>query len=199
MRSGILGAMSASLARALSILGHPLVVLPMAVMLLAVDDGADRQRLSGLALLLGGLAGLVMAYSWWQVRRQHWRHVDASARTERRSLNRFLSIALAIAAVFAWTWASQRELALGLALSAALIALAMLSARWWKLSLHVAFAVFAAVLLARVSWQACVGGLAFAAAVAWSRWALSRHAPRDLIAGAVAGGSMGLQIGRAHV
>lgn len=181
-----------ALARTLSILGHPLLVLPLAVLLLAANDGAGRQRLSALALLLGGLAALVMAYSWWQVRRRHWAHIDASTHAERRSLNRFLLIAFAIAAVWVWTWTSQRELAQGLALSAALIALAMLSAQWWKLSLHVAFAVFAAVLLARVSWLACVGALWFAAAVAWSRWALSRHAPRDLVAGAAAGGLAGL-------
>lgn len=181
-----------ALARALSILGHPLLVLPAATLLLAAGDGADPQRLSRLALALGGLAVLVMAYSWWQVRRRRWAHVDASNQGERRSLNRFLLAAFAIGAVLAWTWAGQRELALGLALSALLIALAMLSARWWKLSLHVAFAVFAAVLLWHMSWQACAGGLLFAAAVAWSRWVLTRHVPRDLIAGAAAGGLAGL-------
>lgn len=181
-----------ALARTLSILGHPLLVLPMAAMLLAADQGADPQRLSRLAFAMGGLGALVMAYSWWQVRRERWGHVDASGRGERRSLNRFLLIAFVIAALSAWMWTSQRELALGLALSALLIALAMLSAPWWKLSLHVAFAVFAALLLAHVSWQACAGGLLFAAAVAWSRLALSRHAPRDLIAGAAAGGLAGL-------
>ncbi len=178
------------LARTLSILGHPLLVLPMAGLLLAADGGTDRQGLSRLAFVLGGLGVMVMAYSWWQVRRQRWVHIDASTRTERRSLNRFLSAAFAIATLAAWM-GGQREFALGLALSALLIVLAMLSVRWWKLSLHVAFAVFAAVLLASLSWQACAGGLLFAAAVAWSRLALARHVPRDLIAGAAAGALAG--------
>lgn len=178
-------------ARALSILGHPLLVLPATTLLLAADSGAGTQRLSRLAFALAGLAALVLGYSWWQVRRRRWTHIDASARAERRSLNRFLSIAFAAGAVLAWVWAGQRELALGLALSALLIALAMLSVRWWKLSLHVAFALFAAVLLSHVSWQAGVGGLLFAAAVAWSRLVLARHAPRDLVAGAAAGGLAG--------
>ena len=181
-----------ALARAVSILGHPLLVLPIAVLLLAADDGSAPHRLFRLGLALVCLAALVMAYSWWQVRRQRWRHVDASAHAERRSLNRFLLLAFLAAAAVAWIATSQRELALGLALSAMLIAIAMLSARWWKLSLHVAFAVFAAVLLAHVSWLAFAGALSFAAAVAWSRLTLARHAPRDLAAGAAAGGLAGL-------
>ncbi|TWH99057.1 hypothetical protein IP90_03236 [Luteimonas cucumeris] len=181
-----------ALARTLSILGHPLLVLPTAVLLLAANEGADTRRLSGLGLALGALAALVLAYSWWQVRRKRWTHVDASTGSERHALNRFLLVAFAISAAVAWALFSQREFALGLALSAALIAAAMLSARWWKLSLHVAFAVFAALLLARVSWLACAVGLLFAIAVAWSRLALSRHAPRDLAAGAGAGALAGL-------
>src|SRR3546814_12938217 len=81
-----------------------------------------------------------MGYSRWQVRRQRWRHVDASGRGERRSLNRFLLLLFAVATLATWAWAS-REFALGLALSALLVAAAMLSARWCKLSLHVAFAM----------------------------------------------------------
>src|SRR3546814_4070034 len=82
----------------------------------------------------------VMGYSRWQVRRQRCRHVDSSGRGERRSLNRFLLLLFAVATLATWAWAS-REFALGLALSALLVAAAMLSARWCKLSLHVAFAM----------------------------------------------------------
>lgn len=183
------------LARALSILGHPLVVLSMAALLLAADRGTDARRLSGLLLGLLALGGLVMAYSWWQVRRERWTHIDASGKTERRSLNRFLLVALLLAAISARLLMSPPELASGLAWglasSALLVAVAMATARWWKLSLHVAFAVFAAILLSRLSWFACAGGLSFAAALAWSRLALSRHTPRDLLAGAAAGALVG--------
>lgn len=179
-------------ARALSILGHPLLSLPMAALLLAMHGGAGPLRLAALALGLGAIAIGVMAYSRWQVRRRRWQHVDASGRDERRSLNRFLLVLFAVAAVAAWAWSPQREFALGLALSALLVAAAMLTARWCKLSLHVAFAMYAAVLLVSLSWLACAAGVAFAAAVAWSRLVLARHVPRDLAAGAVAGLLAGL-------
>jgi len=181
-----------ALARTLSILGHPLLLLPAAALLLAAHEGANAQRLSGLALSLGIAAAIVLAWSWWQVRRRRWQHVDASDHGERRALNQFLLVMFVMATLVLWAWTTQRELALGMALSALLIATAMLSSRWCKLSLHVAFALYASVLLAQVSWIACLGGMLFTGAVAWSRLALARHAPRDLVAGAFAGLLAGL-------
>src|SRR3546814_11671998 len=70
--------MSHRLARIVSILGHPLVSLPVAALLLTANQGAGPARLSALVLGLGAIALGVIGYSRWQVRRQRWRHVDAS-------------------------------------------------------------------------------------------------------------------------
>ena len=182
--------MSRAVARAVSIFGHPMLVLPLAALALALLRGQNRLALwMGLGFAL--FAALVMAYSWWQVRRGRWAHVDASGKEERRSLNRFLLVVLVVSALFAAWQGHARELALGLALSAAMVAVATATARWWKLSLHMAFVVFAAMLLGNVSWWAGLAGLFFAAAVAWSRLRLRRHVPRDLVAGALTGALAG--------
>jgi membrane-associated phospholipid phosphatase len=172
-------------ARALSILGHPAAVSAAAMLFLVRRD--DPARVSTLALGAAIAAVLVMGYSWWQVRRGRWAHVDASDRRERTSLHRVLLGGLGLGGLAAWHVDEPRAVTLGLGLAAAIIAVAMATARWWKLSLHAGFAVYAAALLVRASPIACAAGLVFAAAVAWSRLALSRHAPRDLIAGAVTG------------
>lgn len=192
----MLGRMSNRIARAFSIAGHPLLSLPAAALLLAAHRGADALRLSTLALAMAAVGIGVMGYSRWQVRRNRWRHVDASGHDERRGLNRFLLVLFAAAAMAAWWLSAQRELALGLGLSALLVAAAVLTARWCKLSLHVAFALYAAMLLVQLSWLACAAGIAFAGAVAWSRLALARHVPRDLVAGALAGLLAGLAFWR---
>lgn len=153
-----------ALARALSIFGHPMLVLPLAVVTLALARG-ERVTAVWSAAGFGAFAALVMGYSAWQVRRGRWAHVDASARHERGHLNRFLFVAM----------------------SAAMILAAMATARWCKLSLHMAFAVFAAWLLRELGTIWTLAALLFAVAVAWSRLALRRHEPRDLVAGAIAG------------
>jgi membrane-associated phospholipid phosphatase len=185
------GRMSHAVARAVSIFGHPMLVLPLAALAVALLRGQNRLALwMGLGFAL--FAALVMAYSWWQVQRGRWAHVDASGKEERRSLNRFLLAALTVSALFAAWQGYTRELTLGLALSAAMVAIAAATAPWWKLSLHMAFVIFAAILLGNVSWWAGLAGLAFAAAVAWSRLHLQRHVPRDLAAGALTGALAGM-------
>lgn len=146
----------------------------------------DPGRVWTTALGLGLIAATVMAFSWRQVRRERWSHIDASRPEERAGLNRALTwLLIAVAAVAAWR--GMRELALGAALSVAMILAARASSRWCTLSLHVGFAVFAAGLLWTWSPLATLVGLTFAATVAWSRAALQRHTPRDLMIGAAAG------------
>ncbi len=178
-----------ALARALSILGHPLLLLPAAA-LAAMAAGGEREALPVAALAFAAFGAAVMAWSWWKVRRARWQHVDASQRGERRSLNRTLVWALAAGAVLAW-FSGAPALASGLVAAAAILVIALLSARVCLLSLHVAFAVLAAALLWAVAPWLAMAGLAFAVALAWSRLALSRHTLRDVAAGTLAGAFAG--------
>jgi membrane-associated phospholipid phosphatase len=184
--------MNRAFARAVSISGHPMVVLPLAALALTLTRGQYRVAV-WMGLGFAAFAGMVMAYSGWQVRRGRWSHVDASDRSERKSLNRFLLIALLVFTALVFWLDLSTELTLGLTLSAAMVAIAMLTSRWCKLSLHMAFVVFAVLLLlVNAPWWAGLAGLCFAAAVAWSRLALQRHVPRDLIAGALTGALAGI-------
>lgn len=115
------------------------------------------------------------------------RIVDASQQSERRSLNRTLLISIGLGALLAWRVLPTPDPALALALSAGIVAVAMLSVRWCKLSLHVACAVYAIGLLWPLGAIVIAFCCMFAAGVAWSRLRLSRHRPRDLVAGAAAG------------
>jgi membrane-associated phospholipid phosphatase len=184
--------MNHALARAVSVSGHPMVTLPLAAVALTAGRGQYRIAL-WMALGFTAFAAVVMAYSKWQVRRGRWSHVDASGKGERRSLNRFLLAALLVATACAAWFGISAGLTLGLALSAAMVATAILTSRWCKLSLHMAFVVFAAfLLLFDGPWWAGLAGLCFAGAVAWSRLALQRHVPRDLIAGTAIGALAGV-------
>lgn len=179
--------MSVALARMISLLGHPLATLPSVLVLLSAMRATDPAEPLRIALGVTAFAALVMALSWRQVRRGRWAHVDASAPRERRDLNRALLAATTLAAVLAQVVAHGPRVALALGLAAGILVFALLTARRWKLSLHVAFAAFAALLLWTLHPLATAAMLAFTAAIAWSRLRLARHAPRDLVAGAFAG------------
>ena len=179
------------IARSVSILGHPLLLMPAAVLALLAAHSEGRQAGWVLAGLLA-LGLMVMLFSHSQVRRGHWQHVDASGKEERSSLNRFLLAMLVAATLACLLLGASTPLTLGLGLSVAMLVVALATARWCKLSLHLAFATFAALLLASLSWWVGLAGLLFAVVLAWSRLHLQRHVPRDLVAGAGTGLLAGL-------
>ena len=182
--------MRIAIARAVSIAGHPVVLLPVAVLIAASRRGASLTKLSFIGGALATLGVVVLGFSWLQVRSGRWSHVDASARAERNSLNIFLAGICILSAVSLWFLTRRPYMPLGLALSAALIVLALLTARWVKVSLHVAFAAFATGRL----WPnqlAVVAGALMTAALAWSRLVLGRHVAADVATGLLLGAAAG--------
>jgi len=176
-------------ARVVSVLGHPVVVIPAAVALLTAHRSTASAAL--IVSVVCGVGGVILAFSVWQVRSGQWRHVDASAPAERRSLNMFLAMVLVVGSAVALYQLNEPRLALGLFLSGLLILVVMSLSAWGKISLHAAFAAFAALLL----WPLGVGYQASAcvatAAVCWSRVALLRHTVPEVFGGALLGGLFG--------
>lgn len=176
---------SSHLARIVSILGHPVLVMPLAALLASHASGTGMR--ASLALLSGiFLLGIVViGFAALQVRLGRWSHVDASNHGERHTLNVFLLCLFALAALLAWIKVGTSQLTLALALSAAIVLVALLISRLCKLSLHAAFIAFAAFVPGTLVAGLCIAALA--AGVAWSRLKLGRHTPRDLFAGLLAG------------
>ena len=186
---GAMRATAMAIARSLSILGHPLVVVPGAVLTLVLHGGTSSAAL--IVLVVCGIAGVVLAFSLWQVRRGQWQHVDASAPAERRSLNFFLAIVLFLGAAVAFYQLPGPGLSLGLLLSGLLIVAAMLASRWVKLSLHASFAAFAVLLLWPLKlWYVALASFA-AAGICWSRVVLGRHTIVEVLGGSLLGGLCG--------
>lgn len=76
------------LARLVSILGHPLLLMPAAGLAAWITlNGADTQAL-WIVIAAGLAAMVVLGYSYWRVRSGAWAHVDASERGERRGHRR---------------------------------------------------------------------------------------------------------------
>ena len=188
-----------AIARCLSILGHPLVLIPAAVATLMLHGQTPSAALE--VLVVGVVAVVVLAFSLWQVRRGHWQHIDASARGERRSLNLFLAMALFLAAAVTFYAVPNRGLSLGLFLSALLITGLLLTSHWVKLSLHASFGTFAVALLWPLKFWYLVLAGALAVGVCWSRVQLARHTVVEVLGGSLFGalfGTMFWMVLRSH-
>ena len=174
------------LARAVSVVGHPVVLVLIAAMVVASSRGATvlQLRFVGAAVLVLGI--IVLGFSWLQVRAGRWTHVDATSPGERASLNLFLAGLLFFGGAVLWILTHQLLFPGALALSGAIIVTALLVAKWVKVSLHTAFAAYATVLLWPLALAVLAGSLV-TAAVIWSRLVLGRHVVADVIAGLALG------------
>jgi membrane-associated phospholipid phosphatase len=180
-----------ALARALSVIGHPALLVPSAVAWAAVGRGAPPDVLRWAVGASVFVAISVLVYSAVQVRKGRWRHVDASVPQERGQLNLFLAALLLGTATLLWWKGSHAMVAWGLAVCGAVVVFALLTRHWLKVSLHAAFAVFAAALV----WPNAVAvglGLVLAAGVAWSRLVLKRHTLLEVVVGVLVGGAAGV-------
>src|SRR4051812_31214611 len=127
-------------ARTVSTIGHPAVVLLTAALIAASRRGASLQQLRLIGGVLVVLSAIALGFSWLQVRAGRWTHIDASVRDERTSLNGFLALLFLLSALLLWALSRLSPVAVALALSGALVVTALLVARWVKVSLHSAFA-----------------------------------------------------------
>lgn len=177
------------IARALSVLGHPVLLMPLAVWLALHERGAAA-AVHALALgLTVGVALAVIGFSLAKVKRGRWRHVDATVPAERLQLNAFAIVLMGGCALAAWPLA--RPVALGLAAGALLLAAALALRRWLHLSLHAGFGALA-VALAWPRPGAMAALMLLVAGVCWSRLVLGRHRPADIVAGLAAGALAGI-------
>lgn len=178
--------MGSSFARIVSIAGHPAVLVPVAALI------ASPGHMGPAALAVSLVcAGAVFGYSLHKARRGDWVHIDASVPAERAQLNSRVSIGLLAAAGALSLTGLHVGFPLVVGLSGLIVATGHVFRGVAKLSLHVAFAVFAAFLV----WPNHIAAAALAltvAGVAWSRTALRRHLAADIILGSLAGVAAGL-------
>ena len=107
--------MRVAVARAVSIAGHPVVLLLVAALIAASTRGASLRQLWLISGALVTLGVVVLGFSWLQVRAGRWSHIDASVRNERNSLNVFLGVICLLSAVLLWFLTRRPYMSLGLA------------------------------------------------------------------------------------
>ncbi len=178
----------ARLAQVFSVLGHPALLMPAAVLAAAAQSRSPSQAPVWVA---AAVAAVVLAYVVWHTCAGHWQHADASLPKERGQLNRHFGPGLLAAALAAHALGASSSVTAGLAACSGMVLAAWALTPWCKTSLHTAFATFAAASV----WphaEAVLGFGAFALAVAWSRLALARHTPGDVLAGFGVGAAAGV-------
>lgn len=182
---------SEKIARVVSVVGHPFVLLTLTVFIAALHRTHPLR-----ALTFGGVAVLcTVSPLLFIIRRKvsagKWSDHDISDASERRSFYP-IAIAIATASTFLFYLLDfPPGILVGMLISLVILLAAMLINRFSKISLHVIFATYFAVALSAVSLWSGTGFLLLAAMVGWSRVRLKRHTVLQVLSGALLGALAG--------
>ncbi len=173
---------STTLARILSIAGNPLLLIPLMVAV------ATRNWIP--TAIVGAVTILpLLAITLRNVRRCVWSDHDVSTREQRSGLYRVLLPLIGITALLLWLMDGSPRMMRGFAAAAVMLALGLLGNRFLKISLHMMFAAFCAVIIVRIHPGSVYAIVPFVAAVAWSRRKLERHTWAEIFVGLALGGA----------
>jgi membrane-associated phospholipid phosphatase len=184
-------------ARTISIVGHPMVLVPLAIALAMRGRVGVGQGVAILGAVLGAMV-IVGAYLVHGVRTGRFSHIDVSRREERGTFYAVAMASTAAATALLYVTSAPRGAVFGVGCAFALLAVGSVVNRWVKASLHTAFAIVAAGIVGVGAPLAFAILLAIAAAVAWSRIALGRHTAREVLVGGVLGAIAAIALGWAR-
>jgi membrane-associated phospholipid phosphatase len=174
-----------SLARGVSVIGNPLFLVPLTV------AATTRNLLWAAAIAITTTLPLV-AIILRNVRRGTWSDFDVSRRDQRLGLYRAGLPLLLLAGIVLYAAGASPRMMRSVAAAAVIFAAGVLGHRFLKLSMHMMFAAFCAVILIRMTPWSSLGVVPFVGLVAWSRRYLQRHTWIEILIGAAIGTAAGL-------
>ncbi len=176
-----------SLARWTSIVGHPFVSIILLVAIASWSAGGHERALRVTVIVAGAVLLPLGFFIWRRYSSGQWQTVDASAPSDRPALYAVAFFLLVPVGFYFLAVKHALEMTRGFVAVAVLIALAATFNRWIKLSVHMIFATFAALIILQLTPAFGVALFLFLPLLGWSRLILSRHTMSEVIGGLVIG------------
>jgi membrane-associated phospholipid phosphatase len=171
-------------ARIISAAAHPFVLSPLTI---ALATGNLRWTAILAAVTLLPMTAVIL----WNVRRGVWSDFDVSRQDQRSGL---YWVAIPLLLLTAYLIDAPPQFKRGMFAVAVILLIGLAGNRFLKTSMHMMFAAYSTVILARVyPWSLAVM-LPICAALAWSRLRLQRHTPAEIAAGVLLGAAAGLYV-----
>jgi membrane-associated phospholipid phosphatase len=175
------------LANCLSLLGHPFVVLPLAITI-ALAPHLTPARLLFVVLVYMGLTILpLLLLIHRRVRSGHWSDRDVSDAGQRQHFYLWILLVLALSIPLFWLMRLPSALIIGTLVSLGLLGLGLLINLRSKISMHMMLGTYCAAIVGRVHLGFAFVALVLLFAVGWSRLFLGRHTLLEVTSGVFLG------------
>jgi membrane-associated phospholipid phosphatase len=171
----------------ISIVGHPLLTIPLFI-LIVLFGNEDSSRAAPISFLIIGCVFIpVIIRLYIKSKNGSYTNFDVSDKIQRRSLYLFVVPLLLIVTIILFATNQSRNLCLGVLFALLLLILSQAINYFVKSSLHVSLNIYLSALIFTVNFKAGVAALLFTGLISWSRIKLGRHSVKEVLFGLLIG------------
>lgn len=186
--------MKKKIAQFISIAGHPLLTIPLFVVIVTFSLEDFKKALITSSIIIGGLFLPLILRLYLKSRNGSYTNFDVSDRKQRKSVFTFIVPILSVVTVVMYLTGQSTHLCQSLLVGLILVISSQVVNLYIKSSMHVAFHLYLSFLVMTLNPGIGIIALLITFPIAWSRIVLGRHTLKESLVGGVIGGMAGLSM-----
>lgn len=171
----------------LSIIGHPLLTIPLFILIVLFGSEGFPKAVLNSSLIIGCVFIPLILWMYLKSKNGSYTNFDVSDRTQRKSLFRFAIPLLSVVTIILFTTHQSKNLCMSVLFALILLIVSQVINLFVKSSLHVSFNSYLASLIFTVNYKIGIVALLFTGLLMWSRVKLGRHTLKEVLFGLVVG------------
>lgn len=176
-----------TIATIISIIGHPLLTIPLFILVVMFGEKADAASVFIALLIIGGVFIPVIIWNYIKTKNGSYTNFDVSDKHQRKSLFWFAIPLLSVVTVILFLTRQPRNLCLSVLLALILVIVSQAINLFIKSSLHVSLNIYLSALIMTQNLKFGLFALIFTGLIGWSRVKLGRHTVQEVIWGLFTG------------
>ncbi|WP_420571188.1 hypothetical protein [Kordia sp.] len=179
------------IAKVISIIGHPLLLLPIIIGLVLISLEGITYSIQSLAILIGIAILPITIWMFIKSKNGSYTNFDVSNQLQRRTLFPFIIVFLLLTTFTLYFTNKPKYLCLGLFIGTGLITISFLVNYKIKSSLHVSLNSYMAICVSVINIPVSIILFLFTILIGWSRVKLKRHTILEVCIGLILGSIAG--------
>ncbi len=184
--------MKQKVAKCISVIGHPLITIPLFVIITTFSQNDFKKAVFISSLIVGCVFLPLVLQLYRKSKNGTYTNFDVSDRKQRKSMYLFIVPLLLVVTAVLYLSGQSANLCLSVFCALVLIFISQLVNFYVKSSLHVSMNIYLSFLIMPMNTVIGIIVLLFTALIAWSRIVLGRHTFKEVWVGTILGLIIGL-------